>query len=332
LRKIFLLILVIGFAVLIYFNVYIRRDINPSNKNIYLMVKPGDGVGTILNRADSLNLDISKTAAKLYLRLYGAERRIAPGRYTVKADDSRLDLLKRIRSGEIDYVWITVPEGLTVNRTIEILARRSGREVEEFLVLANDPEFLKSLPFSPEGLEGYLFPETYKAPYFADADYLITTMVNALYEFLDSDLMARADKIGFDVRELLTFASLIEAETADIEEMPVISSVFHNRLKRNMLLQCDPTVIYALGGLDRPLYTKDLKYDSPYNTYKYKGLPPGPINSPGRDAIRAALYPDSTNYLFFVADVTGKHIFSVTNAQHEKARQEIKRKRRALNN
>ncbi len=331
-KKIFLLILVIGFAVLIYFNVYIRGDINPSNNNVYLMVKPGDGVGKILNRADSLNLDISKTAAKLYLRLYGAERKIAPGRYTVKADDSRLDLLKRIRKGEIDYVWITVPEGLTVNRTIEVLARRSGRTVEEFLVLANHPEFLNSLPFSPEGLEGYLFPETYKAPYYADAGYLITTMVNALYEFLDSDLMAQTEELGFDVRELLTFASLIEAETADIEEMPVISSVFHNRLKRNMLLQCDPTVIYALGGLDRPLYTKDLKYDSPYNTYKYKGLPPGPINSPGKDAIRAALYPDSTNYLFFVADVNGKHIFSVTNAQHEKARQEIKRKRRALNN
>ncbi|HDS01152.1 MAG TPA: endolytic transglycosylase MltG [candidate division Zixibacteria bacterium] len=327
-KRILLIILVIALGMLVYFGLYLGGDANPTNGNIYLMVHPGDGAGTVLHRADSLDLKLSKTAAKLYLRIYGAERRIVPGRYTVEPDDSRLDLLKRIRNGEIDYVWITVPEGLTVNRTIEIMADRSGRTAQEFLLLANDPEFLSSLPFSPEALEGYLFPETYKAPYHAEPDYLINIMVNALYEFLDSRLMARAEEIGLDVKELLTLASLIEAETAAREEMPVISSVFHNRLKRDMLLQCDPTVIYALGGLDRPLYTKDLKVDSPYNTYLYKGLPPGPINSPGRDAILAALYPDSTNYLFFVADISGRHVFSATNAEHEKARREIKRKRR----
>jgi len=149
-------------------------------------------------------------------------------------------------------------------------------------------------------------------------------MLESLYDFLDSTHLRRAREIGFSVKELLTFASLIEAETADRAEMPIISSVFHNRLKRGMLLQCDPTVIYAIGGLDRPLLLRDLKYDSPYNTYLYSGLPPGPINSPGRDAIMAALYPNNTDYLFFVAGNDGKHIFSRTNAQHEQARREIK--------
>ena len=331
-KKIIIIILIIAAVILIYFNLNIRGDANPTDENIYLMVLPGDGVGTILHRADSLNLSLSETAAKIYLRVYGADRRLVPGRYTVRPDDSRLDLLRRIRHGEIDYVWITIPEGMTVNRILERLADKSGRPVEEFLLLADDPEFLNSLPFSPDDLEGYLFPETYKAPYYANAEYLINILVNGLYEFLDSRLMERAEEIGFNVNELLTFASLIEAETGVTEEMPIISSVFHNRLKRNMLLQCDPTVIYALGGLDRPLYTKDLDVDSPYNTYKYKGLPPGPINSPGRDAVQAALYPDSTNYLFFVADVNGRHVFSATNAEHERARREIKKKRRALNN
>lgn len=312
----------------IYFNLYLRGPANPYNQNIYLMVHPGESLSKILRRADSLNLSLSPLMAKTYFRLYGGDKKIAPGRYTVKSKTSRMDLLQRIRNGEIDYVWITVPEGLTVNRTIEILASRSGRSPEQFLLLAHDSSFLASLPFSPEHLEGYLFPETYKTPYYADADYLLRTMIGGLDNFLDSNYRERAREIGFNTEQLLTFASLIEAETADPNEMPVISSVFHNRLKKHMLLQCDPTVIYALGGLDRPLYTKDLKIDSPYNTYRYKGLPPGPINSPGKDAIRAALYPDSTNYLFFVAGLNGKHIFSVTNAQHEKARRNIKRERR----
>lgn len=327
-KKLIIFVLIIAATSFIYFNLYIRGAANPYNQKIYLMVHPGESLGKILRRADSLNLSLSPLMAKTYFRLYGGDKKIAPGRYTVKPGTSRMNLLQRIRNGEIDYVWITVPEGLTVNRTIEILASRSGRSPEQFLLLAHDSSFLASLPFSPDNLEGYLFPETYKAPYYADADYLLRTMIGGLDNFLDGNYRARAHELGFSTEQLLTFASLIEAETADRDEMPVISSVFHNRLKKKMLLQCDPTVIYALGGLDRPLYTKDLKIDSPYNTYRFKGLPPGPINSPGKDAIRAALYPDSTNYLFFVAGVDGKHIFSVTNAQHEKARRDIRRKRR----
>jgi UPF0755 protein len=328
LKKFLVLIVIVALGAFLYFNLYLRGPANPYNQNIYLMVHSGESLGKILVRADSLNLTVSPLMARIYFKLYGGDKKIAPGRYTVKPGASRMDLLRRIRSGEIDYVWITVPEGLTVNRTIEILSSRSGRSPEEFLLLAHDSAFLANLPLSPDDLEGYLFPETYKAPYFTDADYLLRTMVGGLDNFLDSSYRARARELGFSTKKLLTFASLIEAETADRNEMPIISSVFHNRLKRNMLLQCDPTVIYALGGLDRPLYTKDLKTDSPYNTYRYKGLPPGPINSPGRDAIRAALYPDSTNYLFFVAGLDGKHIFSATNAQHEKARREIRRQRR----
>ena len=263
-------------------------------------------------------------------RKHGAEKKILPGRYTITSNISRLELLRRLRNGSFDYVWITLPEGLTAEDAIKILAQKSGRSKAEFERLLKDSSFLVSLPFSPTDIEGYLFPETYKVPYNAEPDYLVRTIVGSLAEYLNDSLIARMNDLGFSVRQLLTFASLIEAETAASDEMPLISAVFHNRLKKNMRLQCDPTVIYALGGLDRPLRLKDLKYDSPYNTYVHRGLPPGPINSPGAKAILAALYPAQSDYLFFVADANGKHIFSKTNAQHEKNRREIKRKKRAM--
>ncbi len=330
-KKGLILFLILIGTVLILVNIYLYKSVSPYDRTVYLMVHEGESLSNIMDRADSLNLSLSGLVAKSYMRIYGADKKIVPGRYAVKENTSRLDLLRRIKNGSIDYVWITIPEGLTVNKTIEILSLRSGRPAIEFIRLANDQAFLANLPLAPDNLEGYLFPETYKVPYFAEPEYLIQTIVGELDKFLTDERIARAGEAGFDINELLTFASLIEAETADPGEMPIISSVFHNRLDRNMKLQCDPTVIYALGGLDRPLYRKDLKYDSPYNTYVYKGLPPGPINSPGKAAIMAALYPDDTDYLFFVADITGQHIFTETNAQHNRAREEIKRKRRMFN-
>lgn len=328
-RKLLLLLIILLGLAFISVNIYLRKPALKTTQTKYLIVEAGDGAGKILRRADSLNISISPLVAKIWLRVYGAEKSIAPGRYTVKAHHSRLNLLHRFRRGEVDYIWVTIPEGLTVNRTIEIAADRTGRPALNFLRLANDSLWVSKLALSPPKLEGYLFPETYKIPYYSDADFIFKTMTNSLHQFLDQKKLSRMKDLGFSVHELLTLASLIESETADRKEMKIISSVFHNRLKKKMLLQCDPTVIYAHGGLNRLLLLKDLKIDSPYNTYRYKGLPPGPINSPGAEAILASLYPDSTDFIFFVADVNGKHIFTVTNAEHEKARQKIRQKKKS---
>lgn len=329
-KKIILVILIILIFAAVALNLYMRGSLVADNETAYLMVHQGDSFASILNRADSLHLKLSPLFAKFYIKIHGAEKKILPGRYTITSDLSRLELLRRLKNGSFDYVWITLPEGLTVDGALNILAQKSGRSKVEFERLLKDTSFLASLPFSPTDLEGYLFPETYKVPYNADPDYLIRTIVSSLADYLDDSRIAEMEKLGFSVRQLLTLASLIEAETAAPDEMPLISAVFHNRLQKNMLLQCDPTVIYALGGLDRPLQLRDLDYDSPYNTYIYRGLPPGPINSPGANALLAALYPVQSDYLFFVADTNGRHLFSTTNAQHEKYRREIRGKKRAM--
>jgi UPF0755 protein len=330
LKKIVLIILIILIFVVVALNLYMRGSLVTDNETAYLMVHQGDSFTSILKRADSLHLKLSPLLAKTYIKIYGAEKKILPGRYTITSDISRLELLRRLKNGSFDYVWITLPEGLTFDGALKILAQKSGRSKAEFERLLKDSSFLASLPLAPVDIEGYLFPETYKVPYNADPDYLLRTIVRSLADFLNDGHIARMEELGLSVRQLLTFASLIEAETADPDEMPLISAVFHNRLQKNMRLQCDPTVIYALGGLDRPLQLKDLDYDSPYNTYVYGGLPPGPINSPGAKAVLAALYPTPSDYLFFVADTNGQHLFSTTNAQHEKYRREIRRKKSAM--
>jgi len=158
LKKIILVILIILIFAIVALNLYIRGPLVANNETVYLMVHPGDSFTSILNRADSLHLKLSPLFAKFYIKLYGAEKKILPGRYTITPDISRLELLRRLKNGSFDYVWITLPEGLTVNGAIKILAQKSGRAKAEFERLLKDTSFLASLPLSPADLEGYLFP------------------------------------------------------------------------------------------------------------------------------------------------------------------------------
>ena len=159
---------------------------------------------------------------------------------------------------------------------------------------------------------------------------IIQVMVNQYNYNYDKYIKDAGERMNFSKLEITTLASIIQGEAMDEKEMPMISSVYHNRLIKKMYLQADPTIQYIIPGENRRLYNKDLKVDSPYNTYKYKGLPPGPINNPGLAALIAATKPDKTDYLYFVADGSGKHIFSKTNSEHNRAKKHLFRKRKGL--
>jgi len=294
---------------------------------VSLYIYPGDHGNVIAERVDSLGIFPSKVQFKILSMLTGLDKKLQVGRYDFTPEDSRYDIYLELRAGKSESVKITVPEGLTLKRILPILAGSMNYNLADFDSLAADTAFIHSLGIKANSLEGYLFPETYMIPWGAPPKFVISTMVEALHSLMGDSLRLRAKEIGFDLHQLLTFASLIEAEASVGEEREIISSVYHNRLDIRMLLQCDPTVIYALGGLDRRLLYKDLEIDSPYNTYKYSGLPPGPICSPGAASIMAALYPEETDYLYFVADGTGRHIFTRTLAEHNRARRKIKAKR-----
>lgn len=292
-----------------------------------LFIHPGDTGTQVAKRADSLGLVSSVRSFRILSILTGLDKKLRVGRYDFSPEHSRFDIYRMLRDGKAASIKVTIPEGLTLKRILSILADSTHVSPEDFSKLATDTSFIRTLGFNAASLEGYLLPETYLIPWSSPPSYTIKAMTDNLKNFLSDTLRMRMGESGLGLHETLTLASLIEAEARDGEERELISSVYHNRLRKRMLLQCDPTVIYALGGLDRPLLHKDLEIDSPYNTYKYPGLPPGPICSPGAASIIAALYPAETRFLYFVADGSGKHIFSETLRQHNAARNRVKANR-----
>ncbi|MCA1958332.1 MAG: endolytic transglycosylase MltG [Nitrospira sp.] len=248
-----------------------------------------------------------------------ADRKVQPGEYELHAAMPPADILSKLLTGRVVLHSVTIPEGYTIAQIADMLSERNITDRAEFIRLARDKSFIQTLKISAESLEGYLFPDTYRFARRTAAADVIKTMVDQLDRVFSAEWQGRAKELGLTRHQVLTLASVIEKETGSADERPRISSVFHNRLKKNIPLQSDPTVIYGLPHFDGNLRKKDLSHPSPYNTYRWVGLPPGPIASPGADSIRAALYPASTPHLYFVSKNDGTHYFSTTLLQHNKA-------------
>jgi UPF0755 protein len=255
--------------------------------------------------------------------LYGAEKRIKAARYKFEKPISYLDLLDILIEGRGDQLKkVKIHNGIRP----QILASRLNNERiangDSILFLINNKDYIQSLGLDISSLEGYLLPKEYNFYENSTAQEIIEKMYNELGRLLNQEKLKQADRIGFSVHKVLTMASIIEGETNYIEEMPRISGVYHNRLRIGMKLQADPTIQYLQMDGYKRLKFSDLRVDSPYNTYKYYGLPPGPINNPGIEAINAALFPEEHDYIFFVADGKGKHRFSKTFAEHQRLARE----------
>jgi UPF0755 protein len=244
------------------------------------------------------------------------------GDYRFPSPISTLEVIRKLIRGEVITERITIPEGLNRFEIADLLRQLPLRDADRALEFTEDVSLIRDLDPQADSLEGYLFPDTYTYTPSLSARDLIARMVHRFREAFTEADRARARALGFTVREVVTLASLIEKEAKRPEERPLISSVFHNRLRRGMRLECDPTVLYAAlleGDTERTIRRSDLARPSPYNTYLSPGLPPGPIASPGRASLHAALYPASTDYLYFVVDGTrsdGAHRFARTLAEH----------------
>ena len=252
-------------------------------------------------------------------RLLWADHRILAGEYELHAAMSPLEILSEFRNGRVKLHAVTFPEGYSVAQIAELLGEKGLADPREFKQLARDREVIRSLKLNVPSLEGYLFPNTYRLARHTPPQQLIAVMFQALDEAFTPELRAQAKQMNMSVHEVLTLASVIEKETSNPDERGIISAVFHNRLRGKIPLQSDPTVIYGLESFDGNLRKRDLDSPSRYNTYRYRGLPPGPIANPGIDAIRAALYPARANYLYFVSRNDGTHFFSSTLAEHNRA-------------
>jgi len=274
------------------------------------------------NLRDSGVID-SPTLFVLFAKLLGLERELKAGRYRLKKDISELDCVKIVSKGVMTSVTVTIPEGLTVNATARLLGEKLDVEPERFVSLCADKEFIRELGLDGRSLEGRLFPDTYGFSWNTDAKEIIRLMVQRFEAVFAEEWMNR-EVNDLSPDEILILASIIEGEAVRDDESPLISAVFHNRLRRNRPLQADPTIQYILKEHKPRILYKHLKIDSPYNTYLYTGLPPRPICSPGRASIRAALNPAHVDYLYFVAKGDGGHIFSRTLQEHNLAKRSVR--------
>lgn len=252
-------------------------------------------------------------------RITGLDRRLKAGYYPLWGTMSPFDVFLALKRGHIIEYTITIIEGDTLVEIAEKLSSKGIISTEEFYKLAEDKGFLYALDIDAPSIEGYIFPETYKFPKGIKKEEILMLMVDKMREKYNEELMHRTFELGLTEREVLTIASIIEKEAVVDDERPIISAVYHNRLRRGMPLQADPTAIYGVKSSKEKITKKDLMRKTSYNTYVLKGLPPGPIASPGLKSIIAALNPAKVPYLYFVAKNDGTHHFSITAAEHLKA-------------
>jgi UPF0755 protein len=262
----------------------------------------------------------SAIAFEIYARRH-PRRSLLAGEYFFDHRLSGKDVYWKIANGEIYQQLFTVKEGDTIFDIAQNLQAAKYMNEDDFLAAANDPSQIHDFVPDAKTLEGFLFPATYNVPRHASGTDLTTMMVHKFREALQQIAPDRLNPLtpGTPLISVVTLASIVESETPKPDERPLVAGVYANRLRKGMLLQCDPTVIYALRQVNRynpPLTLNDLHYDSPYNTYVHTGLPPGPIDNPGESAIRAALSPAPTDYLYFVANTQGGHFFASTLAEH----------------
>jgi len=297
-----------------------------------ILIPPGSSFSQVCHQLQERGLVRDRWALILLARITGLERHFPAGEITLQPGMSVWQLVWTLRKSEASTVDVTLPEGLSAREIAAILQAKGVVDSAAFVRAQSNPELHRRLQINAPDLEGYLFPDTYNLYRRMDADAVVQKMVDRFSEIWNDSMTTRANQLGWSIRQVLTLASIIQGEVIVPSEAPMVSSVYHNRLKAGMLLQADPTIQYIITNGPRRLLRDDLEIDSPYNTYRHRGLPPGPISNPGRAAILAGLYPADTNYLYFVAKGDGSHAFNATEEGHwrdkwrfQKVRREVAR-------
>ncbi len=307
------------------------RPFRESGESAEFRIERGRGAGPIIRALEDSRIIRDPVALLAAYHFFYFDTSLKAGEYLIDFPIASKAVLFKVFEGVIVLHPFTIPEGLILPEVEDLFRKRApstkSSDTNPFewiaLIADLDPE--------AKDLEGYLFPDTYHLPEDATAGDLVRAMVDEFRATFREDWRARAAELGMSIREVVTLASLIEKETARTEEKALVSAVFHNRLRIGMKLDCDPTILYALKIEGRPakrLLTRDLKHPSPYNTYLRPGLPPGPICSPGRSSLEAALFPAEAEFLYFVSRNDGSHAFSLTFREHQDAvrRYQLKKK------
>jgi len=311
------------FATILFFLLYASAElflpVQTSNKNLEIEVQKGSTFRQAVDILRSQNLIRDRRIFLVAGRLTGADRRIRAGFYSLWTGMTPFDILRVLRKGRIIEYEVKIIEGDSLLEITPAFAKTGIVLPEEFMELARDADFLATYDIKAPSIEGYLYPDTYSIPKGMKTEEALDIMISKMREKLTDKLNARIQELGMTENLILTLASIIEKEAVIDSERELISAVYHNRLRKNMLLQADPTAIYGVKSSKERITLSDLQRKTAYNTYVNKGLPPGPIASPGIKSIMAALYPANVPYIYFVAQDDRSHRFSETAAQHTEA-------------
>lgn len=281
----------------------------------------------LLNDKELLNNPRDFIFAAEFLNL---ETKIQAGQFQLTSGLSNFDLLHQLQDAGRAANFVTIPEGFTTRQIASRLQKEIGLDSTDFMDCIEDTKLLNKYGLDTPTFEGFLFPDSYNFYPDMTCQEILDQMVYRFFEVFDSSMQVKAEQCGLSMIEAVTLASIIQGEMQDQSEAPLISAVYHNRLKRRMRLQADPTIQYIIRNGPRRLYNGDLEIDSPYNTYKHYGLPPGPVSNPGKTALEAAVSPAHMSYLYMVAQGNGKHAFSNSLTDHLKAKTHLDSLRRAL--
>ena len=315
------LLLMTGCAAVLWIGLdhYAHSPLKQKTEETVFTIQKGQSLGRTAQTLFESGLIKQPTLFLLIAQLHKSDKQIRAGEYLLSPHMSPIEILSTFTSGRMYLHKITIPEGYTMAQIASVVAQSGLGSKAAFLKAAKDPKLLQSMEIPAGSFEGYLFPDTYHFPKGVMEKEIIKTMVERLRSLITPEWEARARSLKMSLHQVLTLASIIEKETGAAHERPLISSVFHNRLQKKMRLEADPTVIYGILDFSGDITRKDLEAMTPYNTYQIKGLPPGPIANPGKASIEAALFPEQTDYLYFVAKNDKTHEFSTNFKNHATA-------------
>ena len=305
--KIKKIITTIIFIIFFAFVLLIIFQATREDKVVEVLIPKGSSPHTIAKILKDSEVISSQKLFVALIKFYGYSTKLQAGLYDFNKKDPLNTIINKIKNGESKNIKVTVPEGFNIKQIAKLLAENKICDREKFINLATE-----------QNMEGFLFPNTYFLLPQMDEQEIIKVMNEEFNRFWTRDREARLKQINKPKRDIVILASIVEKEAIADSERPIIAGVFLNRLSRGMRLESCSTVLYAMGINKERLSFEDLKFESPYNTYRYKGLPPGPICNPGAEAIDAVLYPQATDSLYFVSKGNGTHYFSSTFEQHVK--------------
>ncbi len=295
-----------------------------------LKIRSGIPLSELAQQMKNDSLISNKRTFILTVQLLGKSRSIPAGSFTLNNASNNYAIISQLINGSPELKKITFIEGWNTNQFINHMINTLGFEKKEIRSLIDNNDLLRKYNINYQSMEGYLYPDTYLISSGVTPEYIVNLLLNQGQKFWTKIREDRASSLGFTKHQIITLASIIEGEAIYDIERPIISGVYHNRLKINMKLQADPTVQYIINDGPRRLLNRDLKIESPFNTYLYQGLPPGPINSPGEKSLLAALYPQDNDFLFFVAKGDGYHTFTKTEKEHLREKKKFQKIRKAL--